>query len=74
MKLNRNDKRLLAESLKSNGGGVDSDRYASTTISRLLKKGFIQWKPNQNKSKHYILLLTLTELGKTAAKEKHNDT
>ncbi len=62
--LKRTDLRLLEAALKSNGGGVDSDFYASATVARLLKSGLIQWKPNQSKSNHYASLLTLTTQGK----------
>ena len=66
-KLTRTDQKLIADALKSNGGGIDEARYAGATVQRLLKDGLVQWKPNQHKSKHYSLLLTLTELGKTVA-------
>ena len=69
-RLRLTDKMLLSDAIKSNGGGVDEGRYADATVKRLLKNGFVQWRPNQSKSRHYSLLLTLTELGKTAVQNR----
>jgi hypothetical protein len=67
--LRRTDKALLLAALASNGGGVDSDRFSEATRKRLLKSGLIQWKPNQHKSNHFALLLTLTPDGRQRATE-----
>lgn len=72
--IKRTDAKLLVDALNSNGGGVDSDRYPEAARKRLLANGLIQWKPNQDKSKHYALLLTLTSEGKTVALSVLNTT
>lgn len=66
--LGRNDRAMLLAALKKNGGGIDSDMYPEATRKRLMKAGLLQWKPNQRKSGHYAMLMTLTERGSDVAK------
>lgn len=65
--LKSTDKKLLSDAMKSNGGGVDSEMYPEATVNRLLKRGLVQWKPNQQKSRHFAQLLTLTKTGRIEA-------
>ncbi len=66
MKLKRTDIKVLQRCLKSNGGGVDFGYGYDSAIKRLLKANYIQYKPNQEKSKHWAILMTLTPLSKQA--------
>ena len=64
----RNDRALLLAALASNGGGIDSERYPEAARKRLMRAGLLQWKPNQRKSGHYAMLMTLTAKGAALAK------
>ncbi len=64
----RNDRAMLLAALASNGGGIDSEMYPEATRKRLMKAGLLQWKPNQRKSGHYVMLMTLTAQGAALAK------
>ena len=64
MELKRTDVKLLEAALKSNGGGTRDVWHAPTTIRRMIKAGFIRWKPNCNAK--YVSLLTITKAGREA--------
>lgn len=68
--LKRTDVKLLEAALKSNGGGTRDVWHAPTTIQRMLKAGFIQWKPNCNAK--YVSLLTITQAGKAVLAARTN--
>lgn len=61
--MNRNDKKLLADAVASNGGGVRYERYPKAAVDRLLKQELIQVKPNKSHSLQHAFLLTATKAG-----------
>lgn len=69
--LKRTDVKLLQDALKSNGGGINPDRYSDASRDRLFEAGLIQWKPNHCSVKTgYTSLITITTLGKSRLLEQ----